>query len=434
MLAARMSRIAQTGAEVLVSLVLAILFFGIFLVILNNMFPIGGGLKHNQSDSGWGGSFGVMEQTVSDLLMMRGDEEVPPEGKVTAKLANSVNTVKVKRSGRIAWRGIGQGAKLFDGDGVQTAKKSRALVMFNNKNFLRMGENSLVIIRRMEHDAILPQNQSVVVMAEGEVWGRVEHTGTEKAYLEVTTPAADARIRSHAGTGAAEFKITVNQDKSSTVSVFKGQVEISAKGKSVIVSENEQADVQIGEVPAAPRKMLDSVMLERPHSNTTLAYRDLPPRVRFAWLPVDGAAAYQFMLAKDPQFREMVAETRVKDTKFYHGNLANGRYYWRIRASQKGREGALSESRELRLVQDRTAPSLRVKFPPAITHRREHTISGATEPGARIFVAGKATRVDEEGQFETRMKLKRGLNVIVVESVDVAGNVQYRSKTINGKF
>ena len=143
MLAARLSRVAQTGLEILVSLVLSILFFGIFLFILNDMFPIGGGLKHGQSESNGSGSFGVMERTVSDLLMMRGDQEIEPEGNVTARLANSVNTVKVKRSGRIAWRGIGQGAKLFDGDGIQTAKKSKALVMFNNKNFLRMGENSL---------------------------------------------------------------------------------------------------------------------------------------------------------------------------------------------------------------------------------------------------------------------------------------------------
>jgi len=33
-----------------------------------------------------------------------------------------------------------------------------------------------------------------------------------------------------------------------------------------------------------------------------------------------------------------------------------------------------------------------------------------------------------------QLNLKRGLNVVVVESVDAAGNVAYRSKTIHGKF
>ena len=86
MLAARLSRVAQTGLEILVSLVLSILFFGIFLFILNDMFPIGGGLKHGQSESNGSGSFGVMERTVSDLLMMRGDQEIEPEGNVAAVL------------------------------------------------------------------------------------------------------------------------------------------------------------------------------------------------------------------------------------------------------------------------------------------------------------------------------------------------------------
>jgi len=430
----RLSRISRTGVELLVSLLLVVVFFGIFLFMLNYLFPIGAGLKHKDKSEQWNESLNMMERTVTDLLMMRGNQDVQNGGPVTAKLTSVTNTVKTKRSGQIVWRGIDTGASLYDGDGVQTAKRSKAVITFNDKNFLRMGENSLVIIRRLERDAILPQNQSVIVMAEGEVWGRIEQTGSERAYLEVSTPSADTRIRSQAGAGEAEFKISINEDQSSTISVFKGQVEVSAKGKSLIIAENQQASIIMGAAPSTPERLLGRVVLDGPSSGSSFAYRDLPPKVQFAWQPVDGVDTYQFMLARDPEFRQLVLETAVKGTRFQHGNLARGGYYWRVRAQQKLLEGALSETRALTLVQDAVPPTLRVNFPPAVTREERQTVSGFTEPGARVFLDGRSVVAGTNGAFSMQLNLKRGLNVVVVESVDAAGNVAYRSKTIHGKF
>lgn len=434
MLNARLSRVTRTGFELLLSLFLVVVFFGIFLLMLNFLFPIGTGLKHQSTDEKWNESLSVMQRTVTDLLMMRGNREVEPGGKPTAKLTSVVNTVKTKRSGEIVWRGTDPGTNLYDGDGVQTAKRSNALITFNDKNFLRLGENSLVMIRRMERDAILPQNQSVVVMAEGEVWGRIEQTGTERAYLEVSTPAADTRIRSHAGAGEAEFKISINPDQSSTISVFKGQVEVAAKGESIIISENQQTAIKLGAAPSAPEMLLDRVALNGPAPDSSFAYRDLPPRVTFAWQPLPGIETYRFMLARDPEFRKLVIETAVNGDHFLHGNLGRGSYYWRVRAQREDREGSLSESRALTMVQDSTPPTLRVSFPPAVIREDKYTISGFTEPGARVFVEGKTVVANAEGAFSMQLNIKRGLNVVVVESVDAAGNVAYRSKTIHGKF
>lgn len=434
MLSIRFSRVSRTGVELLLSLLLVVVFFGIFLFMLNFLFPIGAGLRHKDSGEQWSESMNVMERTVSDLLLMRGNQELQKDGTPTAKLDSVVNTVKTKRSGQIVWRGTDKGASLYDGDGVQTAKKSRALINFDKRNFLRMGENSLVMIRRMERDAILPQNQSVIVMAEGEVWGRIEQTGTERAFLEVSTPAADTRIRSRAGAGEAEFKISINEDQSSTVTVFKGQVEVAAGGKNIIISENQQGAILLGSTPLAPVKLLSRVNLSGPGSGSSYAYRDLPPRIDFSWQPVEGVSTYQFMLARDPEFRQLVLETAVDGTRFQHGNLGRGSYYWRVRAQQKLLEGALSEPRVLTLVQDASPPTLRVSFPPAVTREDKQTISGFTEPGARVFLDGRSVVAAANGAFSMPLNLKRGLNVVVVESVDAAGNVAYKSKTIHGKF
>jgi hypothetical protein len=42
--------------------------------------------------------------------------------------------------------------------------------------------------------------------------------------------------------------------------------------------------------------------------------------------------------------------------------------------------------------------------------------------------------VDENGRFEASVELQRGINLLVVEAVDAAGNVAYASQMVTGKF
>ena len=59
---------------------------------------------------------------------------------------------------------------------------------------------------------------------------------------------------------------------------------------------------------------------------------------------------------------------------------------------------------------------------------------GVTEPGARLFVDGRSSVAAADGSFEVAVELQRGVNVVVVEAVDVAGNVSYRSELVNAKY
>ena len=59
---------------------------------------------------------------------------------------------------------------------------------------------------------------------------------------------------------------------------------------------------------------------------------------------------------------------------------------------------------------------------------------GRTEPGARILVADEDVPVTEGGEFVYWVSLNRGLNVVVIEAWDEAGNTSYSSKTLNAKY
>jgi len=63
-------------------------------------------------------------------------------------------------------------------------------------------------------------------------------------------------------------------------------------------------------------------------------------------------------------------------------------------------------------------PALAVAYPPRelLTYREDLTISGKTEPGARVRVNGRTVTADAPGYFTHAVRLTRGVNTIVVTS------------------
>ena len=84
-------------------------------------------------------------------------------------------------------------------------------------------------------------------------------------------------------------------------------------------------------------------------------------------------------------------------------------------------------------MQDRRPPKLEVAFPGGIVNSGEIAITGSTEPGTRIIVGGTEVEVDDVGRFTHLLKLNKGVNLVVVEAVDGAGNVAYSSRTFTAQ-
>jgi hypothetical protein len=114
--------------------------------------------------------------------------------------------------------------------------------------------------------------------------------------------------------------------------------------------------------------------------------------------------------------------------------LKKGNYYWKVKAQAEHGDGAFSEIRRFEVVQDNSPPKLSVHFPPKIVYSESCTVTGKTEPGANVIVDGNPVKTSRTGEFRHELKLQRGVNVIVVEAVDLADNIEFRSQLIHGKF
>lgn len=356
---------------------------------------------------------------------------------LAALLTYKKNDVRSRRSEDIVWNDAFRDMPLYDRDAVQTLKRSRAIVTFDESNFLDLDENAMIIIKRLSDDPVLKDRRAFMVVVDGNLRGRIEATPDREMNVSIITVAGEVRVQTaKTSEKRAEFSVAVNPDKSTTLTVFEGEATLSALGKSITVQANELARVQPNEEPKGPVTILGSVALSRPAADAAYVYRDLPPRIRFDWKASAGAKQYHVQIARDSLFRERVVDEVTTDIRFMFGNLREGEYLWRVSGiDADGSPGAPSEPRPIHVVLDRQAPVLDVLFPSADAPMRAEslTIRGRSEPDARVFLNGTAVRVNKDGSFSTKAPLKMGANLVVVESVDPAGNTTYKSQVIHRK-
>ncbi len=429
----RLKRIIGRVVEGAVAILLVLFFFSLFLWLLDTLFPTGTSLRKLIARQGSAALTDSSNGSRRELQMDYSD--TTSAGDPAAVLNWIRNSVKSKRASDIAWQTAKEGKLLYDRDAVQTLGRSAAEIKFDEGTSLNMGSHSLVIIKRITRDPLLRQKRSFMVLVDGELRGMLAQSGAESVYLEIDTPGARLRTRSgSAAGGPVDFKLSVNEDQSSTIAVYQGSAEISAQGKTVVVQANQSTVVGLNQAPRDPRDLPHALQLRSPATGKRFYYRDLPPRIQFSWQTHAGASSYHFILARDPYFRDIVTDDRFAESRFSHGNLQKGIYHWKVSAMQDSIEGFFSLSGSFQVIQDLTPPKLEVQFPPTIIHQPSYTLKGRTDPGAKVFIGGQRVKISRNGKFKHRLKLNPGINVIVVEAFDGVNNVAYRSHRVNRKI
>ena len=416
---------------------LVLIFFLAFLGMLNAFFPSGSSLHSMMGQEGFLSPAKLVRQSVRNLLLLKGEEEASlhSPGLHAAVLKKTRNDVNTKRANAINWEKAHSEIPLYNRDAVQTFQNASAVIEFDSLNYLSMGENTLLIIKKIERDLLSNQRRSFLVMVDGELKGRIEESEEGSVFLQVATPTAVARIRSGEGQeGETEFKVTLNSDQSSTFAVYRGEAEVLAQGGMVEVKANQSTTVAPDQAPSAIEFLPTPIELHSPSTAAIFYYRDLVPRIEFRWESRKDLNGYHFVLASDPWFETLLVDEQLSRSSFTHGNLKKGEYYWQVSGIRKKGEGVFSETRKIELVQDNQAPMLEIQFPSEAVNQPRFLLKGVTQPGALVFVGGTPVSTSSSGEFEWELQLKHGTNVVVVEAVDEAGNVTYQSNYIQGKF
>lgn len=432
-----LKHIAARSTELMVAVLIALAFFLAFSGLLYLVFPsattfsslLRSAEQQFLSDTDAGGRSLRVTDGRSNHAGFQGAD-------ITAHLASIRNTVKSKSASEIAWSNAVAGMRLYDRHAIQTFDRSSAVIQFDEQNILNVGGNSVVVIRRLDRDPLFREKRSFLVVVDGELRGSLAASSESAVTLEVETPGAVTRIRTQdARKGKVDFQIAVDPNsKSSVITMLGGPAEIEAGGRSISVRENTSTVVSPEGVLSQPAPLPEPVSLQSPANDSVLFYRDLPPRISFTWAPADGEPDYLFTLGTDPLLEGKIMQERLRRPSFSHGNLKSGTYYWQVILRRAGTEERPSEIRRFTIVRDSVPPALTVDpLPPTIDAGRA-AVTGTAEPGSRVYVMGEAVATDSGGRFSREIALRRGVNIVLVEAVDTAGNTTYRSQLVNAKF
>ncbi len=374
-----------------------------------------------------GGSVGDIELSSSGAAL--GEQ-------VAAILSEVHKTVKHKSAKTISWVDALKDSQLFDQDAVKTASESHAVIKFDESNKLRLGPDSLVIVRRLAEDSGLHERRPALVIMEGELRGTmVASTAKKPANVEVIIPGGVARInRTKDSDEAIDYQIKVNPDESTSVVVYRGIAEVEAQNKKVELGANQITVVVKGAAPTKPKVLPDDVKMLSPANEAVAYYRDFPQEITFGWAKTK-EERYRLMIARDALYENIVLDEVITSNEFIHGDLRHGTYFWRVASvTNDGTEGQFSKTHWIEVIQDLEPPRLRVIYPENAKASAGYILSGSVEPGATLIVNDVQVNPDDQGRFQVEVILKKGMNVVVAQAVDRAGNATFVSERVFRDF
>jgi hypothetical protein len=324
------------------------------------------------------------------------------------------------------------GTPLEERHAVQSFDQAGAQIEFDSGNTLTLGENSLIIVRKLRNSMIGRRREASLVIVDGSLHAKVDPVAGMPLDLEVQAPGGSIKPSPIDAT-PSEFSVLAGPDGSSTLTVYGGQAEVTYRSTTTIVPANHAVVFSESKLPGVPRPLPIPPRLRKPLDDVIYTYRDAPPRIDFAWEGGEPGSQFRYRIASDRECKDVIHEEILSDRGFKHGNLQAGEYYWQISSLRGAVEGSPSRPRRLVVLQDGQSPPLLVELPKRITDNQV-LLQGTVEPGSQVFIGSDFVSTNEVGEFEFALKLRNGYNVVVLQAIDTAGNTTFKYGLINAEF
>ena len=273
--------------------------------------------------------------SVSVFVFLKKQKARDPENRV-AMLSSTANFVEERYAGEIQWKNAVPKDSLFEEDAVKTHDKAEAIINFVDSATVRIDENSVIIIRSLDRDA-LAGNVPVFDI----VGGRIDiYSGTK---VIVNTPNGTSMLLPEKGKGG--LRIEVGKDKKTRLSVLQG--------KSIVTVGSQAREFKAGQAVEISDKLPENVIetarppeIITPQDNASVPYQvGQKSSVNFQFGSTPDS--YHLEIARDIDFKDITYNQYLKE-----GSLAltlpDGDYYWRVANIDKNRiHGVFSEPRKL---------------------------------------------------------------------------------------
>lgn len=368
-----------------------------------------------------------------------------------AHMINIINDVRVRDAGNTEWNKAKLDVKLFNEYSVRTMDKSVAQIKFYSQEIIKLGENSLVVLRPEEM-------REEAVLKEGEL-------RASRAKILTSSAVIEPRITNTAN--IPEFKAKIQDDKTTTLSVYKGAVDLTSAGKTVTVNEGFMSVAKLGEIPITPMKLppmpefdMETTSIKTDASVQAGMSSELadkfgkggknPAEKQSA--PAEkgdniknilddtnaaskgiGVKYCHLQIAKDFAFENIIVDKQLENVSDYRkSSLPNGEYFWRMSfVNLQGTEGPFSFPKSFMI--DKKYLTLGILYPQdGVTVKDDSIkIKGRTRKNTEVKINGENAFVDYKGNFSKELYLDPGKNYCVIEAKSEQGESAREKITIN---
>ncbi|MDA3792481.1 MAG: LysM peptidoglycan-binding domain-containing protein [Elusimicrobia bacterium] len=366
-------------------------------------------------------------------LLLPGDKLQVPAGMVKEQIADIIymkNNVRKRRSGAGSWSEAELYERMYPEDGIRTADKSFAKIQYLKGGAANIGENALVFLRP-ESD-----RQEVIKLEVGELRAKDVKVLTDSASIDPDDNS--------------EYTAKVDEDKKSTLSVFKGKVDFISSGQKVTVDEGFMSVAELNKPPSAPMQLPDPPEFkDYPGGNgkekegipadiitsNTFNPAELTKKLSSKNKNNDGIRSIYVQVARDKEFTRFVIDREIKDStkEKINEKLHDGEYWWRAAfVNDMGTRSGFSEPVLLKV--DSKPPALKIIHPVPGQEVRTSIVSvkGVTERYAVVKINDETVTVDKEGNFVIALNVKFGENKIKVTSTDNQDRTTVKEFSIKG--
>ncbi|MGC8808683.1 MAG: FecR domain-containing protein [bacterium] len=150
-------------------------------------------------------------------------EELPAETKVRANKAVVTflsGQVQVKKKDSSSWTTAQPNMILYEKDQIKVLAKSRAEIILDNQSVVRLAENSLLTIAKIEEIPAVKKHSTSLDLSLGKLWTKATKFFNPGSRYDVRTPTAIAGVQ------GTTYQVIVAENRVIKVKVYQGEVNV----------------------------------------------------------------------------------------------------------------------------------------------------------------------------------------------------------------
>lgn len=335
---------------------------------------------------------------------------------VQAQISKKDGEVDKRRGLLGSWEDAFKGDLLKELDGLRTMIESYANLSFTDGSTVIVEPETEAVIRKSRIDKLDESSDTEITLENGSLLAKLSASGKSKSKYILNAGPSISELKSQ------NFYAEAEGTQVAKLTNYDGLAIVNANDVTITIQKNEGTIVEEGKDPLPPVKLLPAPGIAWSTQDTVI-YRS---NIIFPFTEVDNAVNYRVQYSASPNFDGEVQTINTDKPPVELEDLPLGTTYVRVQASDNlGLRGPHSETVRIIRNIDNKPPALFIdntRNDLLFTLNNSVTITGVTEPNAKLKVNGASVQLSSSGQFNIERSNLANDQSITLSSVDNSGN------------